>query len=90
MAQSSESGTDKLLIAAASIVAGAVAQRVVKLTWRAVRGPEPSKDDDSPLGDVILFAAISAATVATARTWAARRARQRRILDKPGQLLSKT
>ena len=78
MAESNENSTDKLLVAVAAIVAGAVAQRVFTLTWRAVRGTEPKKDDDGSTGEMIIFAAISAATVATARTWASRRAQGHR------------
>jgi len=37
--------------------------------------PSPGPDDDSPLTEVLVFAAISAATVAVARTWAARKTR---------------
>ena len=78
MAESNENSTDKLLVAVAALVAGAVAQRVFTLAWRAVRGAEPKKDDDGSTGEMIIFAAISAATVATARTWASRRARGHR------------
>jgi Protein of unknown function (DUF4235) len=77
MAESSESGTDKLITVAATLIAGAIAQRVVMFGWKAVRGTDPIKEDDSPLGEILIFAAVSAATVAAAKTWAAQKARNR-------------
>ncbi|MEO8329171.1 MAG: DUF4235 domain-containing protein [Candidatus Nanopelagicales bacterium] len=68
---------NKLMIAVAALAAGAIAQQAVALTWRAVRGPDPTQDEDSSLGEVLVFATVSAAAVAAARTWASRRARAR-------------
>jgi len=77
MAEQGESGTDKVLVTVAAIVAGVVAQRVVMLGWRVVRGPEPSKDDDSSFAEMLVFGVISAAAVSAARTWTTHKARSR-------------
>ncbi|HVQ87967.1 MAG TPA: DUF4235 domain-containing protein [Actinomycetes bacterium] len=76
MSDKANSG-NKLMITVAALVAGAAAQQAVALTWRAVRGTEPTKDDDSSLAEVVVFVAVSAATVAAARTWATRKAKAR-------------
>jgi hypothetical protein len=78
MAESSESGTDKILITVAALVAGVVAQRVVMMTWRTVRGTDPTQDEDSSVGEILVFAAVSAAAVAAAKTWAMQKTRQQR------------
>lgn len=59
----------------AAVAAAFVAQRLVSAAWRTVTGTTPGEDDDSPLTEVLVFAALSAATVAVARTWATRKAR---------------
>ena len=78
MAEQAQAGPNKVIIALAAIAAGAATQRAVSVLWRTVRGPEPS-DDDSPLGEALVFAAVSAATVAAAKTWATQRARRRAL-----------
>lgn len=59
----------------AAVAAAFVAQRLMTAAWRTVTGTTPDQDDDSPLTEVLVFAALSAATVAVARTWATRKAR---------------
>ncbi len=76
MSNKADSG-NKIVITLAALAAGAVAQQVVGLTWRAVRGSEPTTDDDSPLSEVLIFAVLSAAAVAAARTWASQKAKSR-------------
>lgn len=67
--------TTKVVATVAALAAAFVAQRVVAVGWRAVTGRSATQDDDSPLGEIVVFAALSAATVALARTWANRKAR---------------
>ena len=69
--------SNKVAVTLAALVAGAIAQQVVGLTWRAVRGADPTTDDDSPLSEVLIFAVLSAAVVAAARTWASQKAKSR-------------
>lgn len=76
MAESSESGKNKVLMTVAALVAGAVAQQVVMLAWRSVRGPTPTDDEDTSLTETLVFAGLSAAAVTGARTWAMRKARR--------------
>jgi len=76
MSDKADSG-NKISATLAALVAGAVAQQVVGLTWRAVRGTNPTTDEDSPLSEVLIFAAFSAAAVAVAHTWAAQKAKSR-------------
>lgn len=71
-------GPSQLVVTVAALAAGLVAQQVVSAGWRIVRGTDPNGDDDSPLPEVLIFAAVSAATVAVARKWAARRMRHQR------------
>jgi hypothetical protein len=69
--------SNNIAVTLAALVAGAVAQQVVGLTWRAVRGGDPTTDEDSPLSEVLIFAVLSAATVAVARTWVSQKAKSR-------------
>jgi hypothetical protein len=69
------SGPPQLVITLAALAAGLVAQKLVSAGWSFVRGTDPVEDDDSPLPEVFVFVAVSAATVAVAKTWATRRAR---------------
>ena len=79
MGTSGESaGPPQVVITIAALGAGLVAQKLVSAGWRFVRGSDPSSDDDSPLPEILIFAAVSAATVAVAKTWAIQRARRPR------------
>ena len=66
-------GPPQAVITIAALAAGLVAQRLVSAGWKFVRGSEPGKDD-SPLPELLIFAAVSAATVAVAKNWATHRA----------------
>lgn len=78
MASADEIGGNKVVMAAAAMAAGLVAQKGFEMAWRLVRGSDPkSDDDDSPLFETLVFAAASAATVALARSWVTHQARQR-------------
>jgi hypothetical protein len=79
MSASDEStGPSQAVVTVAALAAGFVAQKVVSAGWRFIRGTEPGKlDDDSPLPEILVFAAVSAATVAVARNWATHRMRRR-------------
>jgi hypothetical protein len=66
-------GPPQAVITIAALAAGLVAQRLVSAGWKFVRGSEPGKDD-SPLPELLVFAAVSAATVAVAKSWATHRA----------------
>ena len=59
----------------AAVAAAFVAERALMVAWRTVTGHAPRKGDDSPLTEVVVFAALSAATIAVARTVASRRVR---------------
>ena len=79
MGTSGESaGPPQVVITIAALGAGLVAQKLVSAGWRFVRGSDPSSDDDSPLPEILIFAAVSAATVAVAKNWAIQRARRPR------------
>ena len=73
MGASKESGPSQVVVTVAALAAGLVAHKAVSAAWRFVRGSEPGKDD-SPLPEVLIFAAVSAATVAVAKNWATQRA----------------
>jgi hypothetical protein len=77
MPESDSSGTEKLITVAVTLVAGLIARQVVTIGWRAIRGTAPIKDDDTPLGEIIIFTAVSAAAVAAAKAWAAQQAHHR-------------
>ena len=66
----------QIVVTVAALAAGLVAQKVVSAGWRFIRGSEPGKDD-SPLPEILVFAAVSAATVAIAKNWATHRAKAR-------------
>jgi hypothetical protein len=66
-------GPPQAVITIAALAAGLVAQRLVSAGWKFVRGSEPGKDA-SPLPELLVFAAVSAATVAVAKNWATHRA----------------
>ena len=69
------SGPPQVMITIVALAAGLVAQKAVSAGWRFVRGSDPNKDDDSPLPEILIFAAVSAATVAVAKNWATHRAK---------------
>jgi siroheme synthase len=60
----------------AALAAAFVAQKAVAAGWTFVTGSNPrdEDDDDQPLLEVLVFAAVSAGAIAVAKTWAARRA----------------
>jgi hypothetical protein len=67
-----------VVITIAALGAGLVAQKLVSAGWRFVRGTDPNSDDDNSLPEILIFAAVSAATVAVAKNWAVHRARRPR------------
>ena len=69
-------GPPQAVITIAALAAGLVAHKLVSAGWTFVRGSKPNKDD-SPLPELLIFAAVSAATVAVARNWASHSARRR-------------
>ncbi len=69
-------GPPQVVITLVALGAGLVAQKAVSAGWRFIRGTDPSADDDSPLPEILVFAAVSAATVAVAKNWATHRAKQ--------------
>lgn len=73
MASSEESGPPKVAVTLAALAAGVVAQKAVRVGWHVVRGNDPDTDDSSALPEILLFAALSAAAVAAARSWAMHR-----------------
>jgi hypothetical protein len=76
MGTSKESaGPPQVVITLAALAAGLIAQKVVSAGWKLVRGTEPGADDDSPLPEILVFTAVSAATVAVAKNWATHRAK---------------
>jgi len=77
MADDESADGSKVLVTVAALVAGLVAQQLVAVGWRAIRGNRPHKDDDSPLADALIFGAVSAGVASAARTWATRKARSR-------------
>ncbi|MEO8106907.1 MAG: DUF4235 domain-containing protein [Actinomycetes bacterium] len=68
-------GPPQVVITLAALAAGLVAQKVVSAGWRFVRGTDPNDDDDNSLPEILVFAAVSAATVAVAKNWATQRAK---------------
>ncbi|MDR2253794.1 MAG: DUF4235 domain-containing protein [Bifidobacteriaceae bacterium] len=67
--------TKWLYTTVASVVAGFVAARAVRLAWRVVSGraaPADSEDPESSTAEVAVFAAALAAAVAAAQTLATR------------------
>ena len=69
-------GPPQVVVTIAALAAGLVAQRLVSAGWRFVRGSDPNSDDDSSLPEILVFAAVSAATVAVAKNWAIQRAKR--------------
>jgi hypothetical protein len=73
---SDQGAPNQAVVTIAALAAGFVAQRLVGAGWKFIRGNEPGKDD-SPLPELLVFAAVSAATVAVAKNWATHRAAKR-------------
>ncbi len=69
-------GLPKAVVTIAAIGAGLVAQKLVSVGWRFVRGTDPGSDDDSPLPETLIFAAVNAASVAVAKNWTVQRAKR--------------
>ena len=69
-------GPPQAVVTIAALAAGLVAQKVVSAGWKFIRGSDPGRDD-SPLPEILVFAAVSAATVAIAKNWATHHAAQR-------------
>ena len=66
---------EKVVTAVATIAAGLVANKVLSAAWKGVTGHEPpvdEKNDEAPLTELVLFAAVSGALVALARAYANR------------------
>ena len=78
MGDSHDSGPPQVVITLAALAAGMVAQKVVAAAWGFVRGSDPTDDEDSSMTEVLVFAAVSAATVAVAKGWATQRASRMR------------
>lgn len=65
----------KVVTTIAVIVAGLVANKALGAAWKGVTGHEPpldEKNDEAPIAEIVLFAAISGALVALARAYANR------------------
>jgi hypothetical protein len=65
-----------VVVTLVALAAGLVAQKAVSAGWRLIRGTDPTDDDDSSLPEILVFAAVSAATVAVAKNWATHRAKR--------------
>ncbi|MCZ3385935.1 MAG: DUF4235 domain-containing protein [Actinomycetia bacterium] len=67
-------GPPQVVVTLAALAAGLIAQKLITAGWRFVRGTDPGSDDDNSLPEILVFAAVSAATVAVAKNWATHRA----------------
>lgn len=66
---------ERVVTLVASIGAGLVTSKVLSLAWKGITGhepPEDEKDAEAPIAEIVLFAAVSGALVALARTYANR------------------
>jgi hypothetical protein len=79
MAEGTQPASDpatKIATTVAALAAAFVAQRALALAWRAVTGHAPDEDeDDNSLAEMVVFAAVSAATLTLAKSLATRKAR---------------
>ncbi|TDE99017.1 DUF4235 domain-containing protein [Occultella glacieicola] len=66
----------KIVTTVAAIAAGFAANKVIELAWKGVTGHEPPTADDGEISltELVVFAAVSGAVVAFARTFATRTA----------------
>lgn len=67
----------KIVQTIAVIGAGFIATKLIDVLWKQVFGhrpPTPGNEEDSPVREIVLFAAVSGAIVALARSGAARAA----------------
>ncbi|CAM3780441.1 DUF4235 domain-containing protein [Occultella aeris] len=66
----------KIVTTVAAIAAGFAANKLISLVWKGVTGHEPptgdADDGEISLGELVVFAAVSGAVVAFARTFATR------------------
>ncbi len=66
----------KLVTTVAAIAAGFAANKLLSVGWKAVTGHEPptgdADDGEISIGELVVFAAVSGAVVAFARTFATR------------------
>ena len=69
-------GPPQVVITLAALAAGLVAQKVVSTGWRFIRGTDPTSEEESPLAEILVFAAVSAAAAAVARNWTTHRAKR--------------
>jgi|1185.fasta_scaffold13920_3 hypothetical protein len=79
MSDAEDSGPPQMVVTAITLAAGLVAQKVVGVAWRFVRGSDPN-DDTSGLGEALAFAAVSAAAMASAKVFATRQLKGRHQL----------
>jgi len=66
---------ERIVSTVAAIAAGLVANQALKLVWKGITGhtpPDDEKDADAPIPEIVIFAAVSGALVALARTYANR------------------
>lgn len=78
---------ERVVRTVATLAAGLVTSKVLKVVWKKVTGhepPEDEKDQDLPLAEIVIFAAISGALVALARTYADRGATKWLTSGEPG------
>lgn len=76
----------KIIQAVAVMGAGFVATKLLDVAWKMVTGNKPpldDADDHAPIREIVLFAAISGALAALARTFASRQA-QRFVAKRSG------
>ena len=66
----------KLVTTVAAVAAGFAANKLIAVGWKAVTGHEPPTGDpddgEISIGELVVFAAVSGAVVAFARTFATR------------------
>lgn len=63
----------KILTTLSVLAAGFVATKALDLVWRKATGHQPpTVDDDAPLREIVIFAAVSGALAALARSGASK------------------
>lgn len=66
---------ERVVSTVAAVAAGLIANQGLKLLWKGITGhtpPDDEKDSDAPIAEIVIFAAVSGALVALARTYANR------------------